>query len=518
MDLNNQWTLFKKYIRDALQPEDYRPWLESLQLVEISSKKIVIAGIPHALYKFDIKKNYDSLFRKILTEVFPEKAPFHRKKIEYCVGDYTSPKKNPVQTEFNFGQPTTPQVNATSIPSASIESGKTVIPSKNKLDNVLPFPNTNTLLDSKYTLNSFVAGQNNLLAYRASQAVAQAPGMMYNPFVLYGGIGVGKTHLLHAIGQEMRLQHPERKIIHVMAEDFLNDFLSHLNSRKMAIFRQRYREADALLIDDLQELAGAEKCQEELLHTLNTLLQYGKQVIITSKKAPGKISTLEKSLRSRLESGLIVDIKPPNIETRMAILERKAIQHQIYLPLDVSEYIARYIYTDIGKMEGALTRLSAHSSLLCEEISLGLAETTLGDLLDETPAKLEYSSTSSPSVEAILQRICMTYDVSLEDLSSNRRNSKTVKARQVSIFLLKELTDLSLNQIGETLNRTHSAILHSLKQVQEKIEEDEFFRKQIWAIKQEFRQDVSSKESSPKYREINPVYKSSFDKKMSLGR
>jgi len=491
MDLDQKWSLFKKYICDELEPEEYQGWLEALQLIDLASGRAVIAGIPHPVFQFDIKKNYDSLIRRILGEIFPEHAPFNKKHIEYQIGKHHVPKKTVIQAEFSFDPIPTPPSQPVANPASQKTSinVKTVPPSSTSNNsNIIRFSGT-PLFDPKFTLDSLIVGKNNRLAYKAGCLASQTPGIAYNPFIVYGPLGVGKTHLLEGIGQAIQKNHPKLKTIYTPAESFLNDFITHLKSQRMPVFRKRYREIDVFLLDDLQILAGAKQCQEELLNTINTLRQQEKQIIITSNQLPREIKTLDPSLRSRLESGLIADIDLPDLETRMSILESKALRQHIRLPVEVCQFMAQHIHSDVHKLEGALTRLGAYASLLCEEISLEFAKTTLEDFLEHVPKSYPKGSYSSVYTEQIIQKACSMFQVLQEDLLSKRRDNRTVKARNISIFLLKELTQLSLKQIGEKLNRSHSAVHNSLKQVRKQMEKDAFFQKQVMTFLQELSQN-----------------------------
>ncbi|MGK5093688.1 chromosomal replication initiator protein DnaA [Deltaproteobacteria bacterium TL4] len=488
MILKQKWSLFKQYIRNTLDPEEYQGWLDDLQLVEIGSDHAVIAGISHPVFQHDIKKNYDALFRRILGELFPEHSPFTKKQIEYHVGEHQLPKKIAVQEEFAFSLPS---FEAAQTPHSTLDSSaeEMKLSLSNTADNkVLRFPG-NPTFDSNHRLDSFVVGPTNQVACKVGGAAAKNPGIIYNPLVIYGSMGVGKTHLMEAIGHEIQRLHPQRRIIYVSAETFLNDFISHLRTNRMHSFRKRYREVDVFMLDDLQMLGGAEKCQDELLYTVNALRQQEKQIIITTNVLPQDIKTLDQTLRSRLESGMIADIKVPDLETRMAILNVKARQKRIPLPTDVCEFMAKHIYSDVRKLDGALTRLGAYSSLLCEPISLEFAQTTLEDFLEVPPSSAAGFSTSSvPLEDQILHRACSCFQSTVEDAKSKRRDNYTLKARKVAMYLLKELTLLSLKQIGEHFNRSHSAVHSSLKQVRGQMATDEFFQKQILALQFELTQ------------------------------
>ncbi len=493
MELDQRWTLFKEHIEKQLEPEDYEAWLDDLEFVEISSRRIAIAGIPHPLFRDDIYKNYDGLFRTLLDKVFPEKAPFQRKKIEYRVGAYSHDKKENVQTEFTFEGMTQNEV----IESQKRRSKKG--PTQKSSDEpkvvtfqkVTPVELENALFNPKYSLDNFVTGDHNQLAHGAACRIIHEAGALYNPFFVYGGLGLGKTHLLEALGQGIQKVHPDWKVLYTTAETFLNDFILHLQQHKMAQFRERYRKVDVFILDDLQVLGGAKSCQEELLNTINSLSQCSKQVIIASQKLPKDIKTLNDGLSSRLESGLMADLHTPDLEGRMAILQGKASRDHIMLPPEVCYFVAQHIYSDVRKMEGALIRLGAHASLLRQKITLPLAKKTLADLVELVPDIPRESEEAVPvdRIEKVFEKICSLSQVSRKDLKSNRRDSKVVRARQMSMYLLKELTDLSLSEIGAQFgDRTHSAIHAALKKVRKKMESDEVLQRQLLSIKADLSQ------------------------------
>ncbi|MBF0286771.1 MAG: chromosomal replication initiator protein DnaA [SAR324 cluster bacterium] len=483
MDLNHRWSLFKEKIQQELEPEEFEAWLDDLALVEISSKKTIIAGISHPMFRDDIAKNHDHLFRSLLTELFPEYAPFHKKKVKYRVGVHHFVQQDSIQTEFAFDDAS----NDLSTASEGFPDASGSFPEKNQevLDEsqkIIPLKTAS--FEAKHCLNSLVIGSHNQLAYEAGCRIIHESGILYNPLFIYGGIGLGKTHLLEAIGQAFSQLHPTANIVYTTGEGFLNDFLVHLNQKKMDVFRQRYRLTDLLLIRNVQTISGA-RSQEELLHTIDALLKRKKQIVVTCNQLPSNIDNLNEMLCSRLQSGLVTDIGVPDLEMRMAILQSRAKQDHILLPPEVCYYIAKHIYSNVSKMVGALIRLGAYASLLRQKISLDFAKSRLVDLL-ETTHLTEFSSDAMPDdkAEAILQKICTMSQVSRSDLQSAGRANKVVRARQMGMYLLRELTDMKLSEIGKQFgNRTHSAIHNSLKQVEKKMETDDLLRQQILSLK-----------------------------------
>ncbi len=489
MDLNDRWLLFKEHIQKELEPEEYEGWLDHLELVEVSVKKIIIAGIPHPLFRDDIVSNHDKLFRQLFNEIFPESASPHKKKIKYCVGAYHGDQKAPVQTEFAFEEsPAGSLAEESTAPPQ--ESFRKVISLQSEFQSEAP-----SLFDPKQTLDALVIGNHNRLAYEAGCRIIHAPGSLYNPLYIYGECGLGKTHLLEALGQAFQQLYPDFQIIYTTAESFLNDFVTHIQHRKMSAFRQRYRHADVILIDNIQTLSGTKNCQEEMRHTIEALQKRGKQIVVTSNQLSRNIKDLNQALCSQLESGLMADVKYPDLETRMAILQSRAKRDHVALPPEVCHFIAQHIFSNVRKMEGALIRLGAHASLLRQKISLDFAKATLADLI-ETPLH----STNDPGslvpanqIEKVFQKICTMSQVSRSDLKSSARANRIVRARQMSMYLLKELTDMSLTEIGVQFgNRTHSAIHNSLKQIKKKMVTDDVLRQQLQLVKEDLAREAGA--------------------------
>ena len=476
MELNqNQSLEFKECVRRSLPPQACQSWLNSLQLLKITPSKVVICGIPHKIYRYEIRTNHEPLLKKVLDELYPEKAPFSEKKFEYKIGCSTSSKKT-VQTEFDLNQ----EQFVTKIDDPELKKTK-------------PVRQTESAVESSCynLLDSYIPGKRNLLAFRASRAIVDMPGVAFNPFVIYGESGAGKTHLLDGINNELQQSTPNKKTVQVSAEDFLNDFINHLRSSKMKEFRDRYRKVDAFLMDDLQALVPSSKCQVELLYTINALRKKKAQIVIASQEAPTQISKLSSGLRGRLESGLTVDIGIPDDKTRIAILENKAKESGIPLNDELAKFIVQHIKGGIGRMEGVLLRLGVHASLLNEELTVDLARCALKDWLEDTvqtSKSLEHAQGefTDETEKKILQRICVMFQISEEGLHSYRRDRKHTKARQAAVYLLKQLTSLSLSEIGTIVGRNHSTVHATLKKVRERMSKDDFFQKQMQTFMQEF--------------------------------
>ena len=314
-------------------------------------------------------------------------------------------------------------------------------------------------LNPKYTLETFVIGASNRFTHAAAVAVAEAPAKAYNPLFIYGDSGLGKTHLLHAIGHYAQRLFPGLKVRYISSEEFTNDFINSLRDDKMPAFQSRYRSVDLLLIDDIQFLERAERTQEEFFHTFNTLHNANKQIVISSDRSPRQLSTLEDRLRTRFEWGLITDVQVPDLETRIAILRKKASQEGMNPPPEVLEFIATKIQSNIRELEGALIRVTAFASLNKQDVEMGLAEIVLKDLV---------STTEGPQITAatIMAVIAEYFSVSMDDLTGASRSRVLVQARQIAMYLCRELTELSLPKIGQTFGgRDHTTVMHADRKI-----------------------------------------------------
>jgi len=316
-----------------------------------------------------------------------------------------------------------------------------------------------TRLNSKYTFETFVIGSSNRFAHAAAVAVAEAPAKAYNPLFVYGDSGLGKTHLLHAIGHYAQTLYSGLKVRYVSSEEFTNDFINMIRDGKQDGFRRRYRDVDVLLVDDIQFLENKEGTQEEFFHTFNTLHNASKQIVISSDRAPKRLVTLEDRLRSRFEWGLLTDVQPPELETRIAILRRKAIQEGLNAPPEVLEYIASRISTNIRELEGALIRVTAFASLNRQSVDLQLAEIVLKDLIPEA---------QGPQITAatIMGQTASYFGLSIEDLCGTSRSRVLVTARHIAMYLCRELTDLSLPKIGQQFGgRDHTTVINADRKI-----------------------------------------------------
>ncbi len=321
-------------------------------------------------------------------------------------------------------------------------------------------------LSPKYTFETFVIGAGNRFAHAAAMAVAEAPARSYNPLFIYGGVGLGKTHLLQAIGHRVLLGAGVARVAYISSEKFTNELINSIRDDKTLEFRNRYRNVDVLLIDDIQFLAGKERTQEEFFHTFNTLHEASRQIIITSDRPPKEIPTLEDRLRSRFEWGLITDIQPPDLETRIAILRKKAESEGISVPDEVAEFIAQRIHTNIRELEGALVRVVAYASLTRSPIGVELTADVLRDLLPPTRARVVTIQTIQASVSEF-------FGIRSEEMRSKRRTKGVAFPRQVAMYLARELTDASLPRIGEEFGgRDHTTVMHACHRVRETLRRD----------------------------------------------
>ncbi|MFM9141244.1 MAG: chromosomal replication initiator protein DnaA [Actinomycetota bacterium] len=322
-------------------------------------------------------------------------------------------------------------------------------------------PQESTQLNPRYIFETFVIGASNRFAHAAAVAVAEAPAKAYNPLFIYGESGLGKTHLLHAIGAYAKELYKGLRVRYVSSEEFTNDFINSIRDDKSSVFQRRYRDLDILLVDDIQFLENKERTQEEFFHTFNTLYNANKQIVISSDRPPKQLTTLEDRLRSRFEWGLITDIQPPELETRIAILRKKAAQDKLSAPDDVLEFIASKISTNIRELEGALIRVTAFASLNRQPVDMGLAEIVLKDLIPDEGA---------PDITAntIMAQTASYFSLTIDDLCGTSRSRVLVNARQIAMYLCRELTDLSLPKIGQTFGgRDHTTVMHADRKVRQ---------------------------------------------------
>lgn len=356
----------------------------------------------------------------------------------------------------------------------SIEDKKEVSASKIKIQPKPKHDEQKNMLNPKYTFETFVVGAANRFAHAAALAVAEAPAKSYNPLFIYGGVGLGKTHLMHAIAHFVQKYHPDKSVIYISSEKFTNEFINAIMDNKTEQFRNKYRNVDILLIDDIQFLAGKEQTQEEFFHTFNTLHEENKQIVITSDRQPKEIPTLEERLRSRFEWGLITDISPPDLETRIAILSKKARAEGLTdISSDVMHYIANQIDSNIRELEGALIRVIAYSSLVNSDIDVQLAADALVSIIkNKEPKKV--------TIEKIQSYIADAYSITIDDILSKKRTQAIAFPRQIAMYLSRELTEHSLPKIGEAFGgRDHTTVIHAHRKISQQLENDLSFASEI---------------------------------------
>ncbi len=338
-----------------------------------------------------------------------------------------------------------------------------------------PAPEDHMLVggDYAYTFDTFIVGSSNKFAHAASLAVAANPAKAYNPLFIYGASGLGKTHLLYAICAEIRKNRPENTIIYIKGDEFANELITSIQEKTTPAFREKYRQADVLLVDDIQFIGGKESTQEEFFHTFNTLYESGKQIVLASDRPPKEIKTLEDRLRTRFEWGLLADIQPPDFETRIAIIRRKAQLFDIQVPDDVAEYIANKLKTNIRQLEGAVKKLKAYKLLQGSSPSILVAQNAIRDILnDNQPVPV--------TVERIISEVGRTYGISPQDIRSTKRAAQISSARQVAIYIVREITQMSMSTIGEEFGgRDHSTIVYAIQQVEKNMQHDQRYKETI---------------------------------------
>lgn len=328
-------------------------------------------------------------------------------------------------------------------------------------------------LQKKFTFENFVIGENNRFACAAAQSVAKDPGKAYNPLFLYGDVGLGKTHLMQAVGNDILKRDNNSKILYVSSEQFVNDMVDSIRDNTINEFRDKYRTLDVLMIDDIQFIGGKERCQEEFFNTFNHLYQYEKQIIITSDRPPKDISKLDDRLRSRFEGGLTWDIKKPDYETRFAILKKKIQNENLDIEDEYIEIIAKKVKNNIREIEGVLNKIVAYSTLANEKITKDLLNTIISDIEDSKPNKVL-------NMDTIIYEVCKFYDVDPKTISTNSRKAEIIIIRQIAMYVIKNVTDISLSKIGSKFGgKNHSTVLNSIDKIEEKIASDEKFKAEI---------------------------------------
>jgi chromosomal replication initiator protein len=420
----NLWDKFLDRVKSRVSINTFNTWFQPTRLNRAEGELIYVQ-IP------------TTVFRQVLTRTYGEivKAVFHELGVPAMRVQYVCTEEEPV----------------TATPVAAISGIK-----QSKLD----FESSDHQLNTRYTFDTFVVGKSNEFAHAASRAVAEQPSKAYNPLFLYGGVGMGKTHLMHAIGHTIKQRNPAARLSYVSAEKFTIEVINSLRFDKMFSFRERFHTVDVLLVDDIQFIAGKERTQEEFFHTFNALYEQHKQIVISSDCLPKDINSIEERLRSRFEWGLIADIQPPDLETKIAILQKKAENDRFVLPDDVAEYIARAIKSNVRELEGALTRLMAYASLTGVTVSLATAQQVLRNIIASQEKRV--------TIDLIQKRVSEHFNLREQDLKVRSNTRAIAFPRQVAMYIVKQLTTASLPEIGRQFGgKHHTTVLHSINKIEE---------------------------------------------------
>ncbi len=435
MNLNEIWSDVLEVLKEDVNKVSFNTWYEPLKIIAYQNNTVYLEAT-NEFFRYMLKQRHHALLKNAFEYIL-------KKEIELI---FTIPGESMSQNKKN------------SKASLDEESSEDLILSNRKLN-------------AKYKFDNFIIGNSNRFAHAASLAVAEAPAITYNPLFLYGGVGLGKTHLMHAIGHYILDCNPDAKVLYVTSEKFTNDLINSIKNGTNDAFRNKYREIDVLLVDDIQFIAGKESTQEEFFHTFNTLHESNKQIIISSDNPPSEIPTLEDRLRSRFEWGLIADIQPPDFETRIAILRKKAETENYQVPDDVINYIAQNIQSNIRKLEGALIRIFAYSSLYNKEVDVELAQEALKNLI---------SSNKKVSIKDVQEAVSNFYNISVNELKSKTKSKNIAYPRQIAMYISRKLTETSLPQIGEAFGgRDHSTVLHAFHKINNEIENSSELKKSI---------------------------------------
>jgi chromosomal replication initiator protein len=442
MDEKETWQAALGELEVVLSKANFTTWFKDTFVQEIRTDEIII-GVPNTFSKEWLENKFHNDISAALKKLHPQV-----KNIKYSVANSSLVKSQPIIA-------------------AKPEAEK-----QTRQENLL-----NPTLNPKYVFETYIVGNSNRLAAATAQAVAAKPGNAYNPLFIYGGVGLGKTHLVQAIGNEILRKNPKKKIIYVSSEKFTNDFIQSISSGKINNFKKNYRDADVLIVDDIQFLSGKEGTQEEFFHTFNALHQSNRQIIITSDRVPKAIPQLEERLSSRFGWGMVADIQSPNLEMRQAILKSKCDEKQCPLPDDVLMFIAENIESNIRELEGAINRVVSYSDLNNVDPSTDIASKALADIV---AAKEKHIST-----EKIFTAVCDFFEIEISDLLSPRRNKELVRPRHIVMYLLRHEMNLSYPKIGNELNKKdHTTIIHGVNKIEKEIARNEEIQKELSSIKE----------------------------------
>ncbi len=432
----NTWSQVLTRIEQIVDRSEYDTWLAPTRFLGQKADTVEVA-VPSQRYIDEIRERFGARIRGVLNDLTPER----------------------VQVHFVIDNAATDDL----VPS---------IPQNNELPAAVFNP--------RYRFDTFVVGNSNQLAYAASKSISENPSGSFNPLFIYGGAGLGKTHLIQAIGQQMKETRRQMKIAYMSADTFVTELITSIRYDRMQVFRDRYRSLDALLLDDIQFIAGKERTQEEFFHTFNALYEAQKQIVFTSDRPPKEIPTLEERLRSRFEWGLTADIQPPDLETKVAILRKKAEDKGLHLPQEVALFLAERVRSNVRELEGHLNKIAVFASLAGKNITIDLAKEALKDVLSK-----EDKPITPPE---ILRVVAAHYGLKASDLKQ-KSNAQTIAfPRQVAMYLCKELTDLSYPEIGKLFaDKHHSTVMYSVQQIKKKMDNDQQFARTVESLSKQFR-------------------------------
>ncbi len=443
------WEDVLSVLKPQMNDESFDLWFRPIKALSMEGGRLVLQ-VPNAFFADWLRDHYQTRIESLLNERSGEPVA-----LSFSV-------LRPMEDLIKTGAPT-PPIAPLIIPGPSA-------------------PPLETHLNPRYTFDAFVVGHSNRFAQAASQAVAKDPGKAYNPLFLYGGVGLGKTHLMHAIGFHMLKHNPRARVLYTTSEKFINEFIDSLRFEKMNQFRQKYRGLDCLLIDDIQFLVNKESSQEEFFYTFNTLYDSRKQIVITSDRPPKEIPTLQERLITRFEWGVVADIQAPELETRIAILRDKADAENLFVPDDVLLFLASHIRSNIRELEGSLIRVAAHASLTGVPLTVDSAREVLRDVMAREEAA------APVSIEKVQEVVARHYHLDLHDMKSKRRTDAIAFPRQIAMYLARTLTDMSTTQIGDSFGgKDHTTVMHATQKIKARLETDPFFTALVNKIIQEIR-------------------------------
>ena len=424
MELREVWYMVLTRLEERIPSSSIETWLKPSSISSIEGNKIVLK-VPNRFYKSWISENFESAIVEELKGILG----LNEVLLEYEIAKKNGKAKAQPQQQTNSQSPSKPNLNP------------------------------------KYTFENFVVGPSNQFAHASALAVSEKPGKVYNPLFIYGGVGLGKTHLLHAIAHKVLKEHPNLSVTYTSAEKFMNELIDSIKNDKMSSFRKKYRRTDILLIDDIQFIAGKDRTQEEFFHTFNELHNEGKQIVLSSDRPPAEMDHIEERLKSRFQWGLIADIKPPDLETRIAILKKKAENEGIDLPDEVAYLIAKRIRTNVRELEGCLVKISAMASLLHRKVDLETARQILDSMYPYQEEDL--------SPNSIIKIVAEHFNLKPSDLKSKKRTKNIVLPRQIAMYLIRQVTSLSLPEIGELFGgMDHSSVHHGIKKIENLLKTD----------------------------------------------